>query len=67
MNQGREPIALAHSMGAFIANDVHWRSSQRPGDGFVNPVKRNPHKSCGFLAQPRLASWIADYLRDRPL
>ena len=24
--------------------------------------KRNPHKSYGYLAQPRLGSWIADYL-----
>ena len=27
--------------------------------------KRNPHKSYGYLAQPRLASWLADYLLDR--
>ena len=27
--------------------------------------KRNPHKSYGYLAQPRLGSWIADYLLDR--
>ena len=27
--------------------------------------KRNPHKSYGYLAQPRLGSWIADYLFDR--
>ncbi len=26
--------------------------------------KRNPHKSYGYLAQPRLGSWIADYLLD---
>lgn len=29
--------------------------------------KRNPHKSYGYLAQPRLGSWIADYLLDRLL
>ena len=29
--------------------------------------KRNPHKSYGYLAQPRLGSWIADYLFDRLL
>ena len=27
--------------------------------------KRNPHKSYGYLAQPRLGSWVADYLFDR--
>ena len=27
--------------------------------------KRNPHKSYGYLAQPRLGSWIADYLTDQ--
>lgn len=29
--------------------------------------KRNPHKSYGYLAQPRLGSWLADYLLDRLL
>jgi len=29
--------------------------------------KRNPHKSYGYLAQPRLGSWVADYLLDRLL
>lgn len=27
--------------------------------------KRNPHKSYGYLVQPRLGTWIADYLLDR--
>ena len=27
--------------------------------------KRNPHKSYGYLAQPRLGSWVSDYLRDK--
>ncbi len=27
--------------------------------------KRNPHKSYGYLAQPRLGSWMTDYLLDR--
>lgn len=27
--------------------------------------KRNPHKSYGYLVQPRLGSWLADYLFDR--
>jgi hypothetical protein len=26
--------------------------------------KRNPHKSFGYLVQPRLGSWVADYLMD---
>ena len=26
-------------------------------------VKRNPHKSFGYLVQPRLGSWLADFLR----
>lgn len=29
--------------------------------------KRNPHKSYGYLVQPRLGSWLADYLLDRLL
>ena len=33
--------------------------------GNRNRIKRNPHKSFGYLAQPRLGSWIADYLLDR--
>jgi hypothetical protein len=27
--------------------------------------KRNPHKSYGYLAQPRLGSWVSDYLLDQ--
>jgi hypothetical protein len=27
--------------------------------------KRNPHKSYGYLVQPRLGTWVADYLMDR--
>ncbi len=27
--------------------------------------KRNPHKSYGYLVQPRLGTWLADFLRDR--
>ncbi len=27
--------------------------------------KRNPHKSYGYLVQPRLGSWIADFLHGR--
>ena len=33
--------------------------------GNRNRIRRNPHKSFGYLAQPRLGSWIADYLLDR--
>jgi len=35
--------------------------------GNRNREKRNPHKSYGYLAQPRLGSWIADYLLERLL
>ena len=35
--------------------------------GNRNREKRNPHKSYGYLAQPRLGSWLADYLLDRLL
>jgi len=35
--------------------------------GNRNRNKRNPHKSYGYLAQPRLGSWLADYLEDRLL
>jgi hypothetical protein len=27
--------------------------------------KRNPHKSYGYLVQPRLGSWLADFLRGK--
>lgn len=27
-------------------------------------TKRNPHKSYGYLVQPRLGSWIRDFLKD---
>ncbi len=27
--------------------------------------KRNPHKSYGYLVQPRLGTWVADFLRGR--
>ena len=27
--------------------------------------KRNPHKSYGYLCQPRLGSWVTDYLLDK--
>ena len=27
--------------------------------------KRNPHKSYGYLCQPRLGSWVSDYLLDQ--
>lgn len=33
--------------------------------GNKNNEKRNPHKSYGYLVQPRLGSWISDYLQDR--
>ena len=35
--------------------------------GNRNREKRNPHKSYGYLAQPRLGTWVADYLLDRLL
>ena len=31
-------------------------------DGNKNKVKQNPHKSYGYLAQPRLGSWLGDFL-----
>ena len=27
--------------------------------------KRNPHKSYGYLVQPRLGSWMKDFLRGK--
>ena len=60
-DEGREPIIISHSMGSFISYDVLWRFAHRKRE------KRNPHKSYGYLAQPRLGSWIADYLLDRLL
>jgi hypothetical protein len=31
--------------------------------GNKNDEKRNPHKSYGYLVQPRLGSWLGDFLR----
>lgn len=33
--------------------------------GNKNKEKRNPHKSYGYLVQPRLGSWVADFLHGR--
>ena len=32
--------------------------------GNKKKVKRNPHKSYGYLVQPRLGSWMANFLKD---
>ncbi len=34
-------------------------------DGNKNKEKRNPHKSYGYLVQPRLGSWLIDFVSDR--
>ena len=31
-------------------------------DGNIDSEKRNPHKSYGYLVQPRLGTWLADFL-----
>lgn len=28
-------------------------------------IKRNPHKSYGYLVQPRLGQWLIDFLRGQ--
>ncbi|MFT7670156.1 MAG: hypothetical protein ACI8X5_002863 [Planctomycetota bacterium] len=33
--------------------------------GNKNSEKRNPHKSYGYLVQPRLGSWVSDFLLGR--
>ena len=33
--------------------------------GNKDSEKRNPHKSYGYLVQPRLGSWLADFLRGK--
>ena len=36
-----------------------------PHAGNKGKEKRNPHKSYGYLVQPRLGTWLADFLCDR--
>jgi len=36
-----------------------------PHKGNKESEKRNPHKSYGYLVQPRLGSWLVDFLRGR--
>jgi pimeloyl-ACP methyl ester carboxylesterase len=45
--------------------DLHNPFEVVTHSGNRNKEKRNPHKSYGYLAQPRLGSWISDYLLDR--
>jgi hypothetical protein len=45
--------------------DLHNPFEVVTHSGNRNREKRNPHKSYGYLAQPRLGSWIADYLLER--
>jgi hypothetical protein len=45
--------------------DLHNPFEVVTHSGNRNREKRNPHKCYGYLAQPRLGSWIADYLTDR--
>jgi hypothetical protein len=45
--------------------DLHNPFEVVTHSGNRNKEKRNPHKSYGYLAQPRLGSWIADYLLDQ--
>jgi hypothetical protein len=33
--------------------------------GNKDNIKRNPHKSFGYLVQPRLGTWLADFLHGR--
>ena len=34
-----------------------------PHDGNKHKNKSNPHKSYGYLVQPRLANWLIDFLK----
>ena len=45
--------------------DLHNPFEVVTHSGNRNKEKRNPHKSFGYLAQPRLGSWITDYLLDQ--
>ena len=45
--------------------DLHNPFEVVTHSGNRNREKRNPHKSYGYLAQPRLGSWMTDYLLDR--
>lgn len=46
-------------------NDLHNPFEVVAHAGNKKTEKRNPHKSYGYLTQPRLASWVTDYLLDR--
>jgi hypothetical protein len=67
-------ITLGSPLGEFPSSkkfrsidyvDLHNPFEVVTHAGNRNREKRNPHKSYGYLAQPRLGSWIADYLLDR--
>lgn len=46
-------------------NDLHNPFEVVSHSGNKTREKRNPHKSYGYLVQPRLGSWVADYCRDK--
>ena len=57
------PASIRHRTIDYV--DLHNPFEVVPHAGNRDKEKRNPHKSYGYLVQPRLGSWLTDYLRDR--
>jgi len=58
-------LAANKKHGSIDYIDLHNPFEVVAHAGNKNNEKRNPHKSYGYLAQPRLGSWVSDYLLDR--
>lgn len=58
------PANTKKSRRTIDYNDLHNPFEVVSHSGNKNKEKRNPHKSYGYLAQPRLGSWIVDYCRE---
>jgi hypothetical protein len=57
-------LAADKKHGSIDYIDLHNPFEVVAHAGNKNNEKRNPHKSYGYLAQPRLGSWVSDYLLD---
>ena len=57
------PARIRHRTIDYV--DLHNPFEVVTHPGNRDREKRNPHKSFGYLVQPRLGSWLADYLLDR--
>ena len=55
-------IAKTPKYRAIDYKNLHNPFEVVPHAGNKNREKRNPHKSYGYLVQPRLGTWVADFL-----